>query len=185
MTTSDAYAAGVTQPTPPTDTPPDPSEVGDATVDAMSTGDLSDEANASLYPDVEHPDPPELPPDAMQVPPPLEQRQSNLLDIIRAYASGQTDWPSTKQALIDFDYQPMPPRVGSPVGPSKGDWYTDVEADVGTDAPDDTWAQLLEATDAGMLSRDERNQVLAARSQAQTEQEQADQGQGGDGSATQ
>lgn len=129
------------------------------------TLDLSDAANEALYPDVEHPEPAELPADALAVPPPLVQQEGNLLGIVRAYASGQADWDATKQALIDFDYQQMPPRTGQPAGSSRGEWYTDVEADVGTSAPPDTWSQLQEAADAGLLTSDEFNEVLAARAQ--------------------
>jgi hypothetical protein len=133
------------------------------TPDQGKTFDLSDEAAAVLYPDPPTPDPPVIPPDALTPIPPLAQRESALLDIIRMYGSGQTDWPATRQALTGFDYATPPPRVNAPTGPTAGAWYGEVESDVGNPAGDNTWAQLEEAAAAGMLTDDEVTQILQAR----------------------
>lgn len=133
------------------------------TADAAPTPiDLSEDAAAVLYPDVDSGPPPQLPPDADQTPPPFAQRESPLLDIIRMYQAGQVDWPTTRQALIDFDYAPVEAPGGEPVGPTAGQWYGDVE-DSAYEEPVGSWAELQTAADVGMLSRDEFNEVLAAR----------------------
>jgi hypothetical protein len=123
---------------------------------------LSDDASAVLYPDVESAPPQQLPADAERTPAPFAQRESPLLDIVRMYQSGQVDWPTTRQALIDFDYAPVEVPGGEPVGATAGQWYGDIE-DAAYDEPVGSWAELQSAADVGMLTRDEFNEVLAAR----------------------
>lgn len=156
MTTSTPYSDGVTD---------DAGEAGtdtSSTPDMGKTFDLSDAAAGVLYPDVPSGPPPEVTPDMLEVPPPFEQRESALLDIIRMYGSGQTDWPTALKALGEFPYAAEPERAAAPTGPTAGQWYGEVEADIGAPAADNTWQQLMDATEAGMLTRDERNQVLQA-----------------------
>lgn len=147
----------------------------DATDDQGGTFNLSDEAAAALYPDVDEPDPPQIDPSATQVPPPFAQRPSPLLDIVRMYGSGQTDWPAARQALIAFDYAPLPDAAGAPTGPTAGQWYGDVEANAQAPAPPGSWPELQAAADHGMLTQDEFNQVLAARAGQNPDQQGDDQ----------
>lgn len=172
MTTQPDAPADDTQPTDQPDTGPVPGAAGE---DVGRTFDLSDEAAAALYPDVESGEPPQIDPADLQVPPPFAQRESALLDIIRMYGSKQASWPDTLKALVDFEYAPMPQPAGAPIGPNAGQWYGDVENEGFSASPPNTWPQLQEAADAGLITQVEFDQVLAARA-GQTDTQATDQG---------
>jgi hypothetical protein len=115
---------------------------------------------AAEFPDVEHPEPATVPESAFMVPPPITERQSRLLNVLHDYRDDKQDWDVTRSELVAFPYAAKPKPGGQPVGPGAGEWYADVEAEALGPAPDDSWAQLMEACAAGMLTRAERDEVL-------------------------
>lgn len=163
MTDREPYSADVTTDAadaPPPDAPADAPATGP---DIGKTWGLSDEAASALYPDVDDAPPPQVNPADEQVPPPFAQRPSPLLDLVRMYGAGHADWPQTKQALVDFDYAPLPAPTGAPTGPAAGQWYADVENNAqGPEVPG-SWPELVAAADHGMLTQQELDEVLAAR----------------------
>lgn len=122
----------------------------------------TDDDDAARYPDVEHPGPPEIPASAFAVPPPFSQRTSDLLDLVHQYRDGEATWEQTLDSLATFAYEPVPDVPGDPTGPDPGQWWGDVEAERLGPAPDNTFYQLQEANDFGLLTDDEFRQVHEA-----------------------
>lgn len=100
---------------------------------------------------------------------PFRERESRLLDIVRAHAAGEKDWEAAKQDLVDFDWQsggdPKQPEYGTPAW---AQWYLEIAEGEPLPRPN-TWRELLLARDLGMISSVKVREVLdvlVARSDA-------------------
>lgn len=92
----------------------------------------------------------------------FRDRESPLLDIVRAFNSGEVDWPTTQSALMKFRYAPSAPKAPPVTDPGYGEWYND--AAVGDDPAPGTWEELDMAHHIGMIPRDRWQEFLRATS---------------------
>lgn len=83
----------------------------------------------------------------------------SVMPMVEAYRAGTIDWPALRTYLVNHDWSN--PDANKP-RQFDGAWYNDVEASIGLPPKPGTWAELNQAYNQGLLSREEFYEVSAA-----------------------